>query len=145
MTHPQNPSMSDLLADLLSRVRAATGRDRKIDAAIFAMAGIDEAHCLSWCSMDGRTDITRDMYVSAWAPCYTTSVDACIKLAERVLPGWIWKLDSGSPAMAEPPFAYVAIDAPRDVTGRSLGATPALAMLAAIIVALIALRRKDKP
>jgi hypothetical protein len=74
-------------------------------------------------------------------PRYTDSVDAALALAERVLPEMFWTLgflpDAEDPAWDEHhnnfaalhPYLHVAD--PRDVT--AYGATPALAMCAAIL------------
>lgn len=59
--------MSDL-AELLVRVKAATGPDREIDRAI------------------ERLEHGPD--VIPFTPAYTASIDAALALVERVLPGW---------------------------------------------------------
>jgi len=81
------------LRELLARVERATGPDREIDSALSELFGlVDEAHCRSWCVMDGRTDITREMFIRAWSEHYTESIDAVVALCKLVLPGWWWKV-----------------------------------------------------
>jgi hypothetical protein len=74
----------DTLLALASRCEAASGPDRELrelDAAIWDACGlVDEGHCKSWCSMNGRTDLTRAMYILAWAPRYCWSLDAALSL-----------------------------------------------------------------
>jgi hypothetical protein len=108
---------------LKERVEKATGEDREIDYSLFDLFGEDRKGPIFW----------QDS-----APPYTDSLDACVSLAERVLPGWIWSVKNGSPNLGEPPYAYIACDTPEDKTGRASAATPALAFLSAILAALIA-------
>jgi len=87
--------MTDIskLREMLERVESATGPDREIDCALAELFGlVDEAHCKSWCAMDGRTDITREMFVRAWSKHYTESIDAAVALCERLLLGWGWSV-----------------------------------------------------
>lgn len=82
--------MTDImkLRKLLARVESATGPDREIDCALAEWFGlVNEAHCKMWCARDGRTDITREMFVRAWSKYYTESIDAAVALCESVLPG----------------------------------------------------------
>ncbi len=68
-------------ADLIAALEKAEGPSRELDAQIHTQCGvIDEGHCNSWCRMDGRTDLTRDHFIAAWAPCYTASLDAALSL-----------------------------------------------------------------
>jgi len=149
------------LKDILARVEMATGPDCEIGAMIYELSGINEAHCLDWCRMDMRKDITRDMFLKAWAPSFTASMDPCIDLAERALPGWAWKCGSCcvsddawvAPDFNSPhhgarlreeigPFESGSVwDAGVDIDRCPPGNVP-LAMLEAILTALIAIEEK---
>lgn len=65
---------------------------------------------------------------------YTASIDSSIALVERMLPGWHWEVGRDGTAMVRDP----------NVVGASAdyvcwgGTTPALALLAALLRALIA-------
>lgn len=85
--------MTDITA-LIARLEAADGPSNAIDVDIFRIIGLTEAqesHCRKWCKMDGRTDLTRDHYIVAWAPDFTRSIDAALTL---VPDGWsLWRID----------------------------------------------------
>jgi hypothetical protein len=84
------------LKALRDRIKGLEGPDRKVDAALWVFIGLDEreeVHCRSWCRMDGRTDLTREHFISAWASSYTESIDASLALVERLLPGWDYRHD----------------------------------------------------
>ena len=79
--------MSDL-AELLERVKAATGPDRELDAAL--LCATSPSYHLSKNSLGG-TVICRDGFrwnIEDIAPYLITSIDAALALADRVLPGW---------------------------------------------------------
>lgn len=87
---------------LIERLQAAPGPDRAIDADIFRAIGLTEAqerHCKDWCRMDGRTDLTTDRYIAAWAPAFTRSVDDALTLLP---PGLWWLLGAGKARPDEP-------------------------------------------
>lgn len=118
--------MADL-AELLERVKAATGPDRELDG------DIAEAFGPHW---NGR-DLTRGQ-----APAVTRSIDAAMALVERMLPGWRVQLFERDPEdgggwnarlKRRSPWDLVALDevAP-------LPRTAPLALLAALLSALIA-------
>lgn len=84
--------MSDL-STLIARLERATGPDRELDVLIFKSRPdlVDERHCVSWCRMEGRTDLTRDDFIAAWAPEYTASLDAALTLVPK---GWaLYRID----------------------------------------------------
>ncbi|HET6518667.1 MAG TPA: hypothetical protein VFG47_02470 [Geminicoccaceae bacterium] len=93
------------LSDLLQRVRAATGHDPDLDAAI---AGLEHR--------------------AAEVPAYTASVDACLALVHRALPGWGWHV--GYDARGVIPYAAVSKGRARHEAGAP---TVPLALLAAIL------------
>ena len=66
---------------LAERVMGLSGADREVDAAIWDALGlVPEARCRWWCKMDGRTDLTRPMFMKAWSPAFTASLDAAMSL-----------------------------------------------------------------
>lgn len=89
--------------------------------------------------MDGRTDIKRRTYVLAWAPDYTSSLDAAVSLVERMLPGWWYLIRTAVPSNPSGARAMATIRSPSDWPAfRNWHASPALALLRALIAALLA-------
>ncbi len=74
-----NPAPVSDMVELLRRVEAATGPDRKLDRALAALFGADVTQV-------GTNTIHR---IGA----YTASIDAALALVERMLPGWYWRID----------------------------------------------------
>jgi hypothetical protein len=102
--------MSADLRRLLTRAEAATGRDTRLDAAIGeALEGVDARQP---------------------SPDYTASVDSCIALFRRVLPGWHWHIGHGPRGIL--PYAAVSKDADE------IAPTVPLALLRALLKAKIA-------
>jgi len=100
----------DDLRSLLKRVEAATGRDTALDR-----------------------DISRLLDQSARGtpvPDYTASVDQCLALIGRALPGWHWHLGYGANGVF--PYASLANGSRRIETEAT---TVPLALLAAIVKA----------
>ena len=133
----------ETLRALLARVEAATGPDRKIDAAI---AVTIDGGPKSFTS-DDAPDRTRGSYgAGIWftdadnyhvlsktvrcAALITASIDAAVALIERVLPEWIWDVTSTG-------TSWIMAGDESDLHVPAKGATPALAILAAIFRALI--------
>jgi hypothetical protein len=55
----------------------------QLDAEVWDTIGLTDdqkRHCQKWVRMDGRTDLTRFDFLRAWAPSYTSSIDAALKL-----------------------------------------------------------------
>lgn len=73
------------LDQLIERARHATGRDTALDRAL---------------------DETLGAGASGEAPAYTGSVDACIELVHRMLPGWAWHVGYGAEGVI--PYAAVS-------------------------------------
>lgn len=109
---------------LIERLEAAEVGSRELDAAIWYAL-------IETCG--GKPD--KDM-IGRW-PDYTTSLDAALALAERVLPGWHWELDNvgGSPYAANltNPVGRFLICGDTEVY--STAPTPALALCIAILKA----------
>ena len=70
--------------ELIAALEKATGPSRESEIAILTLIGLtpkQEAHCKEWCRQeDGRTDLTKERYIAAWAPPYTRSLDAALTL-----------------------------------------------------------------
>ncbi len=105
--------MSADIADLLARVRAATGHDVDLDAAIDAELPLDGAD----------------------APAYTASVDACLALIGHALPGWHWHVGYGAKGVM--PYARVS-DRTNTHRAEATAATVPLALLDALLQAKLA-------
>lgn len=138
------------LADLLARVEAATRSERELDGAIYRMlfstsrALIDPGDMRT--KRPGEYGTVADLaYLSdadlgeyMAAPKFTASIDAALALAERCLPGHQWELCWGS--MRPRPAAKHAEYSEKYGKFWRVheGATPALALIAALLKALIA-------
>ena len=74
------------ISALSALLEAATGPDRQIDADIFRAIGLtakQECHCVEWCRMDRRTDLTREKYIAAWAPEFTRTLNDALTLVPK--------------------------------------------------------------
>ena len=118
------------LTDLFARVEAATGPDRELDGALWRKLIFDPQ-----LARPGN-DWTLTPNLGRKKPRYTASIDAALALAERVLPGWAWMLRGSFAKLWEPHGKPPGNDF--DAMGRS----PALAIIAAILKALIAAETK---
>lgn len=133
-------TVKDLIS-LLDRVRAAEKSDREIDAAIFeAIDPNFPTGALRMWGLVGQAAFATGAYTSVKASTYTSSIDAAVALAERVLPGELWKVSSNFDEVADEaePAYWARMRSPR----LHFAATPALALLAAVLSALIAKESK---
>lgn len=128
--------MTDL-SQLLEKVRTATGPDRAIDRDI-----AEHIVGTRFRSTKRGREWLEDSHggVETWvrqATPYTTSLDAIVALIERELPGWWWKATKTGRADMElvgsMPFVSVGVNAK----------TPALALCAAFLSALISKEKAD--
>ena len=128
------------LPELLARVQAAKGADRVIDWMInwrFIQEtdtpfGDDFAENVAIVDgINGVGERVNDDGQKVGAACYTSSLDACAAFAGRELPGCYWRLSNSC-------VATVVLNLADANEHSELGATPALAFLAAILAALIA-------
>ena len=114
------------MKNLIGRLETAIGRSRELDVEIFRHIGLtatQERYCTAWCCVDGRTDLTRDDYLKAWAPNYTSSLDAALTL---VPDGWAWSVQSSAEFPGEA-WLYPPDNADdREVTGNGRSAAIAL-------------------
>jgi hypothetical protein len=97
------------LASLLSHIKAATGADRTLDAAIEQ-------------TLRGRSQDPPD---------YTASVDHCLDLLHELLPDWHWHIGRGARGIM--PYASLSNG---QITVSADGITVPLVLLAAIVMAL---------
>ena len=117
--------MTDLTS-LIEKLEKAEGPDRFLDARIcWALglepwAGTDEIH-LTHFGIGSRIDKR--------TPAYTSSIDAAVSLAERVLPGCRWELTT----TGYKPGASLVTDV--GIVG-AYGSTPAIALVLATLRAL---------
>lgn len=109
------------MKELLARVKAATGPDRELDAAIHA----------------ATNPPLRAGMVFGRVPSITASIDAAVAFAVRVLPGW--RYDLHSPRMGQ---TWEAVLMDGDSASRKIrtgtAASAPLAIVAATLTALIA-------
>lgn len=133
--------MSPTHADLLARVEAATGPDRELDAALwldFTPGATRRASTVKsskglW--PDYTIDETREAGGALIVvPAYTASLDAALALVERVLPGWVWSV--GNLASGGGQAYLMRAQSAALIGGKA--STPALALLAAMLKALMA-------
>lgn len=129
--------MSDY-AELLERVKAATGPDREVDAEIAMAAGVhsrsrDGGRSKGWLiEANGGTNI--------WAnhpPAYTESMDAIVALIQQELPGW--RICSDGPMNSDGHYSAF-IERSGDLASSSADGlrTRCLALCAAFLAAKIA-------
>lgn len=132
--------------ELVARLEATSAGSRGLDAAITAHLNgallkpyppaTDFGPSAKWqfWSLDGAHFLGNESKFPV--PPFTTSLDAALALAERVLPGWLWNL------AAETYGCDAELFSPRgecwDGHGPATGATPALALCIAILRATTA-------
>ena len=109
--------MTDDLGDLLQRVRSASGRDQRLDR--------DIARCLDTAAGEPGDP-----------PSYTASIDACIGLIERLMPGWHWHVGYGPKGVM--PYAFLS-------QGRIRREAIAATVPLALMIALLEARSTEKP
>lgn len=120
------------LQDLLERVEKAEGSDWRLMMDV-ARAAYPEAYPDGWV-YDSEVADWRFLRFEKWVGAEAWD-QAALALVERKLPGWTWRLDSPDSA-SEPAFARLS--GPEWRSGAGWAKTPALALLAALLRALIA-------
>lgn len=118
------------LTALQQRVRAATGPDRSIDAALLAVANPETAAKHPWVTWIADQEAGRDDFTAIQR--YTASIDAAFALTERVLPEHDWIIGHTNGGLTI--HCQLGPDADR----MAFGDTPPLAILAALLSTLIA-------
>lgn len=151
---------SDLKA-LLERVEAATGPDREIDRLVhfsivhpwladrcvkWLPAAFEDVGNFLWWDAARLAEPHKEGYPDYWEP-VTSSADAALALFEQEFPGWIFTIARhyGHDNPTGPFYADVAsVEWVQDAPGsagqqaEAYGATPALAILSALLKVLIA-------
>jgi len=107
------------LGALLSKVSEATGADRKLDRRIARELDAAEP--------------------GVAVPDYTASVDHCIGLVDRVLPGWRWRVGYGPIGIR----VYAFVDS-GETWYEAMAPTVPLALLGAIIKAKASGEKRNK-
>lgn len=145
--------MTDLTS-LIERLEKAEWPDGQLDAEILeATGGCAHRETEYYCVEDGNSVDSgftckrchKDTYGQRVEP-YTSSIDAAVALAERVLPGWGWSVESKThhimaclnPELGEPVGKHPHWAAISNLSSRTFedAATPAIALLLAILRAL---------
>lgn len=126
------------LAALLVRVEKAEGADRELDTRIWQVLVFDPK------LLKPGHDWLKTPGLGYSKPAYTASLDAALALCERVLPGCYWRaaeLTPGEIAGMRPPGnqEFWATVGPAGAQEQAFGFTPALALIAAMLRALLAL------
>ncbi|MGQ3213818.1 MAG: hypothetical protein ACT6U0_18750 [Shinella sp.] len=144
--------MTDLTS-LIERLEKAEAPDRELDEEIWlaAIPGASRKNLLAdhpdekplW----EYHDIERNTcFRGGIIPSYTSSIDAAVSLAERVLPGWGWSVESKThhimaclnPEFGEPVGKHPHWAAISNLSSRTFedAATPAMALLLATLRSL---------
>lgn len=137
--------------DLLAKLERATGPDRELDALIDIACGPKPLGDIEhWVNLWDhgwrlgrepghvymRQHAGADEYANYPSPAVTASLDAALALVERVLPGWGFDITYRA-AWGNCTACVIANDR-RAPPHTGAGATPAFALLSALIRALIA-------
>jgi len=130
------------LQDLLERVTAAAGPDRELDCRLFAdLLMRPDGYAVVGFSPGTvayvEAPVTTVRYLAA--PHYTSSLDSALALVERLLPGWEWRVERQSADL------WIHLPKHCQKLACAKGATPALALLAALLRALLAQQSDAAP
>lgn len=144
--------MSDL-PHLLTRIESAEKADRELDFAVALASGLYQLQEPEGGREEGDTTqyvrYVHPIYKTVWSgsigacvPEITASVDAALALVERMLPGWAWRIEYWPGQSAKVDLWERGADGWHSYPMVSLqhvrGKTPALAILAALLKALLA-------
>ncbi len=128
------------LREVMARLEAATKRSAVINREIWKLIGLtpaQEAHCAQWCRMDGRTDLTREQYIAAWAPDFTGSVDAALTLVPEEWTAWELSSKANKTQFRAELSRLVGLNSENEDFEDGWSATPALALCIAALKARI--------
>ena len=105
------------LKELLKQIEASTGADRELDLNLYYALELNKPAPL---------------------PHYTSSIDAAVALVQKMLPMSVWSIYNSDPkCLTTGGSAFIYADSDDDDAFRAAGASPALALLAAMLRALI--------
>lgn len=79
----QREAPGPLLDEAIGCLLRASSHSRAHDVLIFRAIGlsdVQERHCAQWIRMDNRPDLSREDYLTAWAPDYSLHWDAAVSL-----------------------------------------------------------------
>jgi len=141
------------LKALRERVSLASGPDREIDGQIALLIGWTLQKMKGDAKPYWRKPGVVEYYRRSDLPAYSSSVDEAILLVEKMMPGHYWRVEKACeyPALVGRQHKFAALVLEWGVSKRAEeGATPALAILAALLSALIsqappASHGEDKP
>ena len=148
--------MTDL-RELLKRVERTTVPDREIDRELMRLTHYQDRRYIGCRCWDDENDtccpgarhldaVWVDRETDKWATTaadgyeFTASVDAALALIGRVLPGWAWSVG----ILSHGAQAYL-MSGPRAKMHGSAAPTPALALCAALLAAMIGEEAKPSP
>jgi len=129
------------MREVIEKLEAASQGSRELDGELFWLLQRSNAERIFWNASPGLPRELPDRWVRvsiglgkfavvSHAPAYTTSLDAALALAERVLPGAEWRGGSGDGKSTRP---WSRLGPWKDPD--AVGATPALALCIAILKA----------
>lgn len=124
------------LADLLARVEKMAGPDREIDAALHALArpdDFDDADEADWyLNFRGANNASRYHFDLIGIPRYTGTVDGALRFCKTVLPQHVGRIGFGA-GNGEAQIWRLS-----EMPVNAVGHSPALALVAAVLKALVA-------
>ena len=142
--------MREDLQALLGRVMEATGGDREIDVLLELHVERPTGTGALGMTLAAAIAVypeTLDQVANWWRgviPSYTASVDAVLALVERMLPGWRFSVGNDYYDREGPCWARVFPSEGQHLgSGNCYASTPALALCAALLTALIAQEPAD--
>lgn len=138
----------DTLRALQERVRAASGPDIELDAAIdVAIFGGETVWKTANYTMEQYPASRRPSenhiggFANEYVPRVTSSIDACVALVEKVLPGWHWDVARDNTAMVRDPEQSAFASADYVCWGNKVKSPP-LALLYATLQALLQIEER---
>lgn len=142
---PHDPAA---LRALQERVRSAEGADIELDAAIdVTIFGGETVWKTTRYTMEQYPASRRPSlnhvggFANEYVPRVTSSIDACVALIEKVLPGWHWEVGGDNTAMVRDPEREVFSSADFACWVGDVK-SPALALLDCLLQALIAIAKR---
>lgn len=112
-------------AELIARLEAAEAGSRELDFAV--------AQSLGSVVREGWAETYADGTFGGSVKAYTTSVEAALALAERLIPGVWWVIGRGKLTSGEPEYGAELLFGPDESLGIAEAATAPLALCIAIL------------